>query len=142
MKKTFSLRAVFSLLFVLLTVLCMAQPPGGRPPGGRPPGGRPPFGGDRQWGQNEGGMPTVKPKKKVREGDTFQIVGVLRDAKTGEYMAFVNLAVLDSIDQEFVKGGVSNMDGVFEINGVPQGSFLLRVSAIGYEYNAEMNKFI
>ena len=138
MKKTFSLRAVFSLLFVLLTVLCMAQPPGGgpppggRPPGGRPPGGRPPFGGDRQWGQ-EGNMPTVKPKKKVREGDTFQVVGVLRDAKTGEYMAYVNLAVLDSIDNEFVKGGVSNQDGVFEINGVPQGSFVLRVSAIGYE---------
>ncbi len=136
MKKTQSLRAVFSLLLILVTVFCMAQPPGGRHPGGgggRPPGGRPPFGGDRQWGQNEGGMPTVKPKKKVREGDTFQVVGVLRDAKTGEYMAFVNLAVLDSIDQEFVKGGVSNMDGVFEINGVPQGSFLLRVSAIGYE---------
>ena len=138
MKKTFSLRTLLSLLFVLLTVLCMAQPPGGgrpggRPPGGRPPGGRPPFGGDRQWGQNEGNMPTVKPKKKVREGDTFQVVGVLRDAKTGEYMAFVNLAVLDSIDSEFVKGGVSNQDGVFEINGVPQGSFLLRISAIGYE---------
>ena len=138
MKKVFSLRAVFSLLFVMLTVLCMAQPPGGgrpggRPPGSRPPGGRPPFGGDRQWGQNEGNMPTVKPKKKVREGDTFQVVGVLRDAKTGEYMAFVNLAVLDSIDSEFVKGGVSNQDGVFEINGVPQGSFLLRISAIGYE---------
>ena len=78
-------------------------------------------------------MPTVKQKKKVREGDTFQVVGVLRDAKTGEYMAYVNLAVLDSIDNEFVKGGVSNMDGVFEINGVPQGSFVLRVSAIGYE---------
>ena len=78
-------------------------------------------------------MPTVKPKKKVREGDTFQVVGVLRDSKTGEYMAFVNLAVLDSIDNEFVKGGVSNQDGVFEINGVPQGSFVLRVSAIGYE---------
>ena len=137
MKKTFSLRAVFSLLLVLVTILCMAQPPGGgfppsgRPPGGRPPGGRPPFG-DRQWGQ-EGNMPTVKPKKKVREGDTFQVVGVLRDAKTGEYMAYVNLAVLDSIDNEFVKGGISNQDGVFEINDVPQGSFVLRVSAIGYE---------
>ena len=78
-------------------------------------------------------MPTVKPKKKVREGDTFQVVGVLRDAKTGEFLPYVNLAVLDSIDNEFVKGGVSNMDGVFEINGVPQGSFVLRVSAIGYE---------
>ena len=140
MKKTFSLRALFSLLLVLATIFCVAQPPGGgggfpggRPPGGRPPGGRPPFGGDRQWGQPEGNMPTVKPKKKVREGDTFTIVGVLRDAKTGEYLPYVNLAVLDSVDNEFVKGGISNMDGAFEINGVPQGSFVLRVSAIGYE---------
>ena len=137
MKKSFSLRAMFSLLLILSTLFCMAQPPGGgggRHPGGRPPGGRPPYGGDRQWGQTQqGNMPTVKPKKKVREGDTFQVVGVLRDAKTGEYMPYVNVAVLDSIDSEFVKGGISNMDGVFEIDGVPQGSFVLRVSAIGYE---------
>ena len=64
----------------------------------------------------------------MREGDTFTVVGVLRDADNGEY-----LAVLDSIDQGFVKGGISNMDGRFEINEVPQGAFLLRVSAIGYE---------
>ena len=78
-------------------------------------------------------MPTVKQKKRVREGDTFQVVGVLRDAKTGEFMPYVNVAVLDSVDNEFVKGGISNMDGVFEINEVPQGSFVLRISAIGYE---------
>ena len=78
-------------------------------------------------------MPTVRQKKRVREGDTFQVVGVLRDAKTGEYMPYVNVAVLDSVDMELVKGGISNMDGVFELNGVPQGSFVLRVSAIGYE---------
>ena len=75
----------------------------------------------------------MKPKKKVREGDTFTVVGVLRDAKTGEFMPYVNLAVLDSVDNEFVKGGISNMEGVFEISGVPQGAFVLRVSAIGYE---------
>ena len=78
-------------------------------------------------------MPTVKPKKKVREGDTFTVVGVLRDAKTGEFLPYVNLAVLDSVDNEFVKGGISNLDGAFEITGVPLGSFVLRVSAIGYE---------
>ena len=134
MKKSFSLRALFALLLVFSTIVCVAQPPGGRPPGGgNPPGGRPPFGGDRQWGQTEGNTPTVKPKKKVREGDTFTVVGVLRDAKTGEFMPYVNLAVLDSVDNEFVKGGISNMDGAFEINGVPQGAFVLRVSAIGYE---------
>lgn len=120
---------------IMLSLVCIgaAQPPGGRPPGGRPPGGRPPFGGDRQWGQTDGNMPTVKPKKKVREGDTFTVAGVLRDAKTGEFMPYVNVAVLDSVDQTFVKGGISNMEGVFEISDVPQGAFLLRVSAIGYE---------
>ena len=116
MKKNGSLRALFALLFVFSTILCLAQPPGGRPPGGgggRHPGGRPPYGGDRQWGQTESNMPAVKPKKKVREGDTFTVVGVLRDAKTDEFMPYVNLAVLDSIDNEFVKGGSSNMEGVF-----------------------------
>ena len=136
MKSVRITKALFIIALLLSTVLCVAQPPGGRPPGGGPPGGRPPGGrppfGDRQWGQNEN-MPTVKPKKKVREGDTFTVVGVLRDAKTGEFMPYVNLAVLDSVDSEFVKGGISNMDGVFEITGVPQGGFLLRVSAIGYE---------
>jgi hypothetical protein len=78
-------------------------------------------------------MPAVKPKKKVREGDTFTVVGVLRDAKTGEFLPYVNVAVLDSIDNEFVKGGISNLDGAFEIDNVPQGVFVLRVSAIGYE---------
>ena len=57
----------------------------------------------------------------------------MRDAKTGETMPFVNVAVLDSLDSSLVKGGISNMDGVFEISQVPQGAFLLRVSAIGYE---------
>ena len=138
MKKGFLLRALFALILGLSTALCIAQPPGGRHPGGGgwgggyPGGRRPPMGGDRQWGQNQ---PTtnVKPKKKVREGDTFTVAGILRDAGTGEYLPFVNVAVLDTVDQSFVKGSVSNMDGVFEIVGVPQGGFLLRVSAIGYE---------
>ncbi len=133
MKRFPFIKALFIAVLTLSTILCVAQPPGGRPPGGRPPGGRPPGGGDRQWEQNEGNAPTVRQKKRVREGDTFTVVGVLRDAKTGEYMPYVNLAVLDSVNNEFVKGGISNMDGVFEINGVPQGAFVLRVSAIGYE---------
>ena len=137
MKRNNILKALFSFIFVLSTMLCLAQPPGGGgfpPGGGRPPGGRrPPMGGDRQWGQNEGNRPTVKPKKKVHEGDTFTVVGVLRDAKTGEYLPYVNVAVLDSIDSAFVKGGITDLNGAFEISEVPQGSFILRVSAIGYE---------
>ena len=137
MKRGFLLRALFSLVFILITMMCIAQPPGGGPPGGRfpggrPPGQRPPMGGDRQWGQLDG-APNIKQKKKVRAGDTFTVVGLLRDAKTGEFLPYVNVAVLDSIDSEFVKGGISDMNGTFEISGVPQGAFILRVSAIGYQ---------
>ena len=69
----------------------------------------------------------------MREGDTFVVTGVLRDAENNDFLPYVNVAVLDSIDGSFVKGGISNMDGVFEISEIPQGAYLLRVSAIGYE---------
>ena len=88
------------------------------------------MGGD--WNQNQGHAP-IRQKKKVREGDTFKVVGTLCDADNGEFLPYVNLAVLDSVDSTFVKGGISNMEGRFEIKEVPQGSFLLRVSAIGYQ---------
>ena len=77
-------------------------------------------------------MPSVRQKKRVREGDTFLVVGYLRDSITGEGLPYVNVAVLDSVDQEFVKGTATNIDGRFELNGIPQGPMVLRISAIGY----------
>ena len=92
MKKNGSLRALFALLFVFSTILCLAQPPGGRPPGGgggRHPGGRPPYGGDRQWGQTESNMPAVKPKKKVRRNLTPHTGD---DSQTALWLAMMAIA--------------------------------------------------
>lgn len=107
--------------------------PGGAPPsGGRPTGQRPRPGQD--WSQMQGSQQAqqVKQKKKVKEGDTFKVVGELRDSVSGEFLSFVNVAVLDSADSSFVKGAATNLDGLFEISGVPAGSYLLRITAIGY----------
>ena len=143
MKHTFMRRMLLVLTALMLTTaFCEAQPggpgggPGGRPPmggGERPSGRRPPMGqGDwNQMGDSEKAS-NVKQKKKVKEGDTFKVVGSLRDSVSGEFLAFVNVAVLDSADSSFVKGGTTNLDGLFEIADVPQGAYLLRVSAIGY----------
>ena len=136
MKRAAFLKLSFLLAFVMSAMMMIAQPPGGRPPGGGggwggPPGRRP--GGDRQWNPQGDPNTQVKKKKRVKEGDTFIVTGVLRDAENNDFLPFVNLAVLDSIDSTFVKGGISNMEGVFEIADVPQGAFLLRVSAIGYQ---------
>lgn len=138
MKRAVFFKTFFLAAMVMSALVGFAQfPGGGPPPGGRPPGGRPPAGrfpgGDRQWDQQNMNRPEVKQKKKVREGDTFLVTGVLIDSKTSEPLPFVNLAVLDSIDSTFVKGGVTDYDGIFQLNGIPQGPFLLRVSAIGYE---------
>ena len=50
-----------------------------------------------------------------------------------EPLPFVNLAVLDSVDSTFVKGGVTDFEGSFTLPGIPQGNMILRVSSIGYE---------
>ena len=136
MKKPF-LRKALGLLFLIIVsgIYCVAQPPGGGPPPGmRPPGGRPPGrpGGNPEWNQNNENMSKVRQKKRVREGDTFVVVGYLRDSLSGEPLPYVNVAVLDSVDNEFVKGTATNINGRFEISGVPQGGMVLRVSAIGY----------
>ncbi|MBQ2097424.1 MAG: carboxypeptidase-like regulatory domain-containing protein, partial [Bacteroidales bacterium] len=127
------------MMALMIEPLTQAQPggpggfPGGRPPSGQRPTGRSPRSG-QDW-NNQGDSKKaseVKQKKKVREGDTFKVVGELRDSVSGEFLAFVNVAILDSADSSFVKGGSTNLDGLFEITDVPQGAFILRISAIGY----------
>ena len=140
MKRTTILRVIFLVAVMILSAsYAEAQfgGPGGRPPmgghGGRPTG-RSPMG-NRDWNQmgNDKNASQVKQKKKVKEGDTFKVVGSLRDSVSGEFLPFVNVAVLDSVDSSFVKGGSTNFDGLFEVNEVPAGAYLLRVSAIGYQ---------
>ena len=131
--------AIF-LMFFMAVPLVEAQPggpggfPGGRPPRGERPSGRPPMPGqDRNSQADSKKASEVKKKKKVKEGDTFKVVGSLRDSVSGEFLAFVNVAILDSADSSFVKGGSTDFEGLFEISDVPQGAFLLRISAIGYQ---------
>ncbi|MBQ8703525.1 MAG: TonB-dependent receptor [Bacteroidales bacterium] len=140
MKRTGLLRIVVLVSALLVSALYAEAQPGGPGgfPGGRPPaggqGGRPPRPG-QDWSQmgDSKQASQVKQKKKVKEGDTFKVVGSLRDSVSGEFLAFVNVAVLDSVDSSFVKGASTNFDGLFEITDVPQGAYLLRVSAIGYQ---------
>ena len=142
MKRTKLLRVLFLMATIALSASYVEAQPGGFP-GGRPPSGnsghgsptrqRPPMTGD--WNQMQGSQQAqqVKQKKKVKEGDTFKVVGELRDSISGEFLAFVNVAVLDSADSSFVRGAATNLDGLFEVTEVPAGAYLLRVTAIGYQ---------
>ena len=133
------LRVLALVVMVIVSMpLCEAQPggpggfPGGRPPGGFPGGRHPRPGQDWNQQQNNQKAEQVKQKKKVKDGDTFKVVGSLRDSVSGEFLPYVNVAILDSVDSSFVKGAPTNLDGLFEIEGIPAGSYLLRITPIGY----------
>ena len=133
--KILRIKKFFMLLVMLFAISAIAQPPpGGFPGGGRPPGGfpgRPP--GDRgDWNQGQVQQPQVKQKKKVREGSTFKVVGLLRDTVSGAPLSYANVAVLDASDSMLSKGVSANNNGYFEIDGVPQGNCLLRVWMFNY----------
>ena len=136
----FSRVVALMMMAMMVVPVCEAQPggpggfPGGRPPSGQRPSGKPRFPG-QDWNNQADSKKAsnVKKKKNVKEGDAFKVVGSLRDSVSGEFLAFVNVAVLDSSDSSFVKGAATDFDGLFELKDIPQGAYLLRISAIGYQ---------
>lgn len=140
--KTFFTAAAL-LFFLTLAPSVVAQPGGfgGGRPMGPPPGGggnrpsmsdRERYRRMRQQEQAAEKAQQVRQKKTVKEGDVFKVVGTLQDSVSGEAIPYVNLAVLSAEDTTLVKGGITDLNGYFELTNIPQGNMLLRVSAIGY----------
>ena len=135
------IKSALMLILLLSATAAMAQGPGGGFPGGGHPGGRP--GGGYPGGGHPGGRPggwdqaqqaqQVRQKKKVREGDTFKVVGSVRDSVNGDAIIYMNVAVLDASDSAFVKGTSTDAEGRFELTGITAGDYILRATYIGYQ---------
>ena len=69
----------------------------------------------------------------IGHAQTNSITGTLRDAKSGEPMAFTNCVLLRTADSTFVAGSTTNDRGAMRFGGVEQGEYLLRISAVGYD---------
>ena len=62
------------------------------------------------------------------------ITGKVVDASTDEPMEFVNVTVSDkSSGRELPVGTMSGVDGAFKLNGVPSGSYNVKLSFVGYK---------
>lgn len=125
-------KKVLIILFTSFALVTIAQPgggPGGRPgmrPMGPPPGGKH----DRPTNTNTS---QIKPKSKITNSTTFKVVGTLLDSVTKETLPYVNVAILDSVDSTLVKGATTDMEGMFSVDGIPAGNYLMRISSIGYQ---------
>lgn len=64
---------------------------------------------------------------------TNSVSGTLRDAKSGEPMAFTNCVLLRTTDSTFVAGSTTNDRGAMRFEAVAAGEYLLRISAVCYD---------
>ena len=64
---------------------------------------------------------------------SLAVHGTLRDAKSGEPMAFTNCVLLRTTDSTFVAGSTTNDRGAMRFEAVAAGEYLLRISAVGYD---------
>ena len=67
------------------------------------------------------------------EAQQLTTKGTLQDATSGEALPFTNCVLLRQQDSTFVQGTTTDASGMFRFSPVDTGSYLLRISAIGYE---------
>ena len=64
---------------------------------------------------------------------SFTLKGSLKDASDGSMMPYTNCVLLHAADSVFAYGVTSDDHGIFSFKGVAIGSYLLRISCVGYE---------
>ena len=62
-----------------------------------------------------------------------RITGKVFDKKSGSAVAYASVTIHKTSDTSLVNGAVTTDNGSFSIDKVPYGSYLLRVSFMGYE---------
>lgn len=61
-----------------------------------------------------------------------KVSGTVQDQETKAPLGFANVVLLTVRDSSLVTGATSDIEGKFELGRVPQGSFILRISSVGY----------
>ena len=61
------------------------------------------------------------------------VSGVVQDELQGTPIAHAGVMLLHATDSLLIKGAITEQDGSFEIEGIPNGNYLLKIALIGYE---------
>lgn len=69
--------------------------------------------------------PTTATKSKI--------TGTVIDAQTEQLLEYANIAVYNQLDSSLIGGGITNMNGIFEVTKLNPGKYYLDAKFIGYE---------
>ena len=62
-----------------------------------------------------------------------QLSGIVKDKSSQKRIEFASVAIYKSSDSTLLNGGITDVEGSFMINNLPQGSFYAVVSFLGYK---------
>lgn len=69
----------------------------------------------------------------VLQAQHIKIAGRTLDSQTSEVLPFTNAAIYTTADTLFVRGASSDISGSFTIGGVTAGTYIMRVTMVGYQ---------
>ena len=72
----------------------------------------------------------IKPSTDLKNG---VISGVVLDQNTRQPVPYASIVIKSQTDLKTITGGISQDDGSFLIEGLPEGELLLEVQFIGYK---------
>jgi outer membrane receptor protein involved in Fe transport len=61
-----------------------------------------------------------------------KVKGAVKDSQTSQFVPFATVELLKSPDSTFVKATTTNNDGLYLIENIAYGKYLLRISSVGY----------
>lgn len=68
----------------------------------------------------------------MAQGNKVTISGAIKDNKEKSPLPYVPVVLLNSSDSTFIAGGLSEDDGRFSLTGINQGSYLIKISGLGF----------
>lgn len=76
---------------------------------------------------SDGTLNLPRPKGKGR------IIGAVVNATTGNPIDFSTISLFNANDNNLIDGTISDVDGKFELNNLPDGQYRIELSFLGYE---------
>jgi outer membrane receptor protein involved in Fe transport len=75
---------------------------------------------------------SVQAQDQPPQNTRGKVSGTVQDADAKTPLGFANVVLLTARDSSLVTGATSDIEGKFELDRVPQGQFILRISSVGY----------
>src|SRR4051812_26302822 len=76
---------------------------------------------------------SLQAQSTSHAADNGKITGKVADSITKSPLEYATITVMDNLSGKTLTGGATNEEGIFNITGMPAGTYMIIVESIGYQ---------